>query len=77
MDWVHLAKSRGQWQVLVNRVSKFGFHTMQGISRLAEEMAATQNASLLHSVVRCIQGRIYARAKGSRAQGGKFPGAAY
>jgi hypothetical protein len=28
-------------------------------------------------VVSYIQGRIYARAKGARAQGGKFPGAAY
>jgi hypothetical protein len=25
----------------------------------------------------CKQGRIYARAKRARAQGGKFPGAAY
>jgi hypothetical protein len=33
---------------------------------------------LLTRVVRaCIQGRIYARAKGARAHGGKFPGAAY
>jgi hypothetical protein len=28
-------------------------------------------------VMHCNQGRIYARSKGARAQGGIFPGAAY
>jgi hypothetical protein len=50
MDWVHLANSRGQWKVLVNRVSKIGFHTMQGISWLAEEMASTVGPWLTNSI---------------------------
>jgi hypothetical protein len=40
VDWIHLAQDRDQRQK--NMVMKFGFHKMQEIPCLAEELLASQ-----------------------------------
>jgi hypothetical protein len=42
MNWIDLAQDRIRWQALLNVVMKFGFHKMQGITSLAEELLAAQ-----------------------------------
>jgi hypothetical protein len=42
MNWIYLAQDRDQWRTLVNRVTKFGFHKILGISRVAGRQLAFQ-----------------------------------
>jgi hypothetical protein len=42
MNWIDLAQDRIRWQALLNVVMNFGFHKMQGIASLAEELLAAQ-----------------------------------
>jgi len=41
MDWIELAEDRDRWRTLVNTLMAFGFHKMQGISRLAANRLAS------------------------------------
>jgi hypothetical protein len=42
MNWIYLAQNRNSWRALVNAVMKLGFHNMQGISWIAEDILAFQ-----------------------------------
>ena len=42
MDWICLAQGRGNWQEIVNEVTKFGFRNMRRISELTNELEAFQ-----------------------------------
>jgi hypothetical protein len=49
MDWIDLAQDRGRRRTLVNKVMKFGFHKMRGISWVAGNRLASQER-LLHEI---------------------------
>jgi hypothetical protein len=42
MDWIDLAQNRDQWRALVNTVMTFGFHKILGSSRVATQLAVSQ-----------------------------------
>jgi hypothetical protein len=42
MDWIVLAQDRDSWRVLLNAARIFGFRKMRGISRLGEDLLASQ-----------------------------------
>jgi len=44
VDWMHLARDRGQWRALMNTVINlwFTFHKSQGMSHLVECLLASQ-----------------------------------
>jgi hypothetical protein len=42
MVWTDLAQDRDQWRALVKTAMNFGFHKMLGSSRVAAQLAASQ-----------------------------------
>jgi hypothetical protein len=42
VDWIHVAKDRDRWRVLLNKVISFVLHTILGASYKAEELLVSQ-----------------------------------
>jgi hypothetical protein len=42
MDWIDMAEDRDRWRAVVSAVMNFQFYKMQGTSRLAEDLLASQ-----------------------------------
>jgi hypothetical protein len=42
MNWVDLTQDRDQWRALINTVMHFRFHKMLGSSRVAAQLAPSQ-----------------------------------
>jgi hypothetical protein len=40
--WIHLAKGKAQWWVVVNTIMNFRFHNIGEISRSVEQLSAFQ-----------------------------------